>query len=1237
MTDAVKKVLLSVAAGSSSTSDEGLESDSTNADPQLNAILAKLDPKQIAEALKSAKNDRPSSQKKLFLPAKDAPSYEPTPIEELRKYQQPPTSDPSFSPTYDFCSQPSSSSSQKETPLVKKSYIPGNLDQLSSLKPKALKKKPVQLPKSKVAVFGDIGDLSESDDDAAESNHLIGDILLKGMKSGVFTNVNEVEQQVIRSKVKAKKIKTEPIEAEPNESEEDQPQVEVKTENISCDTVTSSSEDPKEPREPEESEEEKRIRLEREAAKKLVEEKEKELQKIEAKRKVLENYYKNKFMGIESNLPERKEPENASPEVILNKDDEEAIVVISSESESESSLASTISYQTQSESSQEESDEERSTRKRKKSRKLKSKKRKLAKKEKKRKKRMRKEKRRKKRSRSSSSSSESSSSESESESDTDSSEEYRKRHSKKKKKRKEALKEKERKKKIEVKIRKMKQEPLEPNTKPTQLSEQNLGKVKIEKEDPPDKDERSSIPLLAIVKEEKVEENARAPKKPLDPIANVKAKDKPQYLNTVLKSEEKAKRPSAADIILGAPDSSLTKESDIPSESSSNNLDPVTLDEKIEKAVLCDEGERMNPDFLSDAEVDEEELPPNVQSFLDVMNQLDEQNNVKIPRTDMKERRKSSSKDHVKPRSEKSDHKEKRPEKSSSLRHKSSSSSSSSKHKEKSRDERSKKDSDHSKHKSSSRKREEQSSRSKERESRPKEPTKSRSKHLKPIKDKLPRHHQEPSQKKSSRSHSESKSSKSESKDLDPKLSKIRNSKDSDETNSPIPDFSAELDLLPDDLNDYQDDPAEETNVEDDMDDMFEDEDDELRRIFNEYDTTTTVNTDSNAQKKAQRLVKESGSDEKVSSLSRKRIAHLGAAEKSSEQLRPPTKKPRLTPSQMLMNRYKKIQEKQEDESIENQMEQITQGLPSKSSNKRIAHAPNAMEPPKSKLQRQLDARRAATETQPGKQTVAHTLKGMPRMAHNPTTKTMAQLEKPMIGADPSAKVPANVRQRYLNSIVEECLKIYRHDKAKAYERAKSEEKICSDRSKNRNIYLNVVVNCIKRLRSEAAEAAKAVASSSTKPLPDVEKRNMLTTHLQVLAGKPGSIGTWSIEKKAKSDEEIPDDLYYAVMKRYILTREQMEENCYPLADPNEKGKAVVKEDPFRPRKAQPTDPMKRLCDRCNRMYRIDKSGHQLDREDCIYHWGRLIRQRGNRGKFQFVLTLKHLWHSNFTNPFILK
>ena len=53
----------------------------------------------------------------------------------------------------------------------------------------------------------------------------------------------------------------------------------------------------------------------------------------------------------------------------------------------------------------------------------------------------------------------------------------------------------------------------------------------------------------------------------------------------------------------------------------------------------------------------------------------------------------------------------------------------------------------------------------------------------------------------------------------------------------------------------------------------------------------------------------------------------------------------------------------------------------------------------------------------------------------------------------------------------------------------------------------------------------------------------MTVTHLEVLAGKKGTIGTWSMEKsKAKhaATEDIPDAQFYEILARYALTKEQV-------------------------------------------------------------------------------------------------
>ena len=56
---------------------------------------------------------------------------------------------------------------------------------------------------------------------------------------------------------------------------------------------------------------------------------------------------------------------------------------------------------------------------------------------------------------------------------------------------------------------------------------------------------------------------------------------------------------------------------------------------------------------------------------------------------------------------------------------------------------------------------------------------------------------------------------------------------------------------------------------------------------------------------------------------------------------------------------------------------------------------------------------------------------------------------------------------------------------------------------------------------------------------------------VQVLAGRPGTIGTWSIEKPVRlSEADIDEDMLYSIMRTFLLTEEELVDNCYPRADP---------------------------------------------------------------------------------------
>lgn len=63
--------------------------------------------------------------------------------------------------------------------------------------------------------------------------------------------------------------------------------------------------------------------------------------------------------------------------------------------------------------------------------------------------------------------------------------------------------------------------------------------------------------------------------------------------------------------------------------------------------------------------------------------------------------------------------------------------------------------------------------------------------------------------------------------------------------------------------------------------------------------------------------------------------------------------------------------------------------------------------------------------------------------------------------------MPTSVRQRYLSIFIDECVKFCPSEDV-AFHMALDEEKVVYDRSSSKNIYLNVAVNTLKKLRSKS-------------------------------------------------------------------------------------------------------------------------------------------------------------------------
>ena len=291
--------------------------------------------------------------------------------------------------------------------------------------------------------------------------------------------------------------------------------------------------------------------------------------------------------------------------------------------------------------------------------------------------------------------------------------------------------------------------------------------------------------------------------------------------------------------------------------------------------------------------------------------------------------------------------------------------------------------------------------------------------------------------------------------------------------------------------------------------------------------------------------------------------------------------------------------------------------LPSTSSDKkRIAHVPNVAGLLTSKARLPATANSNKTATPVPSLANKASIFGRPAASSatsNPSTPRKPTLPRPVIAVEFGCKVPANVRQRYLNMFVDEMLKMYDRDED-AFERAVTEEKQCYTRSSNKTVYLNVVANTVNRLRREAESAGiKSVSSKLTCSIGIVvsflsfswlvdestsssNNDRKVVSHSAVIAGKGGATVSWSIEKprslKSVDSSFLSGTSLYKLLERYVMTMEQQELNGYPRPDPNEKGRAMISNaNRFRTKPNLNLSADQRLCDRCGTVYRVDARG----------------------------------------------
>uniref|UniRef100_A0A2K6A0H2 RNA exonuclease 1 homolog n=1 Tax=Mandrillus leucophaeus TaxID=9568 RepID=A0A2K6A0H2_MANLE len=206
-------------------------------------------------------------------------------------------------------------------------------------------------------------------------------------------------------------------------------------------------------------------------------------------------------------------------------------------------------------------------------------------------------------------------------------------------------------------------------------------------------------------------------------------------------------------------------------------------------------------------------------------------------------------------------------------------------------------------------------------------------------------------------------------------------------------------------------------------------------------------------------------------------------------------------------------------------------------------------------------------------------------------------LKKPIIPKEFGGKVPTVIRQRYLNLFIEECLKFCTSNQ-EAIEKALNEEKVAYDRSPSKNIYLNVAVNTLKKLRGLAPSAVPSLSKTSGR---------RVVSHEVVLGGRLATKTSFSLSRPSSPRvEDLKGAALYSRLKEYLLTQDQLKENGYPFPHPERPGGAII----FTAEEKRPKDSSCRTCCRCGTEYLVSSSGRCVRDEECYYHWGRLRRNR---------------------------
>ncbi|XP_051876680.1 RNA exonuclease 1 homolog isoform X2 [Pristis pectinata] len=176
------------------------------------------------------------------------------------------------------------------------------------------------------------------------------------------------------------------------------------------------------------------------------------------------------------------------------------------------------------------------------------------------------------------------------------------------------------------------------------------------------------------------------------------------------------------------------------------------------------------------------------------------------------------------------------------------------------------------------------------------------------------------------------------------------------------------------------------------------------------------------------------------------------------------------------------------------------------------------------------------------------------------------------------SKVSNNIRKQYLGFFIEEFLKTS-SSRQEAVNKATSEERTIFEHSTSRFMYLNVAVHTLKVLRNPANHEP------------------------------PLSNGQHSVKRnRPSSGTTLEGAALYRALKGYVLSEEQLKDG-YLHSSPDKPGTAVLFNGEA---KKCIVNSLIQVCCRCGLSFSVTPEGNYISKEECVHHWGRLIRRQGS-------------------------